>query len=88
LREQYLPKKPLIILGGELKLAKNLKIISENWIPSETDGVLCMLGFRFIGKHAAGDIAIVRVLYNNYKPSEIIPSFNFTLNFELVQRNK
>jgi len=51
---------PILILGGEAKLSKSLKLISENWIPvSQKSSKLFSLGLRFYGKHLAGDFGLM-----------------------------
>lgn len=83
LRNEYGPNKPVLIIGGDFRIARNLKIITENWIPPQSDDVVSSLGLRFLGKHGSGDFVLIRRISQHYKPSEFIPYFNYTYNFNL-----
>ncbi len=49
---------PLLMLGGEVRATKRLKIISENWIaPSEEDAIVS-LGFRIIASRLTVEVAV------------------------------
>lgn len=53
---------PVFILGGEVKLSKSIKLISENWISSSEDSPLFFsLGLRFFGRKLAGDFGLVYI---------------------------
>lgn len=51
---------PLITLGGELRVGKYTKLITENWLfPGEADHPLLSLGIRFFGEKIAADFAFM-----------------------------
>ena len=53
-------KIPLIIVGGEIQTSKNVKLISENWIPVSSKSIkFFSLGVRVYGKKLAGDFGFV-----------------------------
>ena len=77
---EHFTNKPIVILGGDIKIGRNLKLIVETWSPSNTGYIMGMLGFRIIGKHMSGDAAIIRP-FGRYTKDAILPWFNFTYNF-------
>ena len=52
-------KKPIVLLGGEVRLSQSIKLISENWIFPDTDFSLLSLGIRFFGRQLATDLALM-----------------------------
>ena len=52
-------KKPMILIGGELRISKYAKLITENWFVLDSDFKFASLGIRFLGKHLAADFAFV-----------------------------
>ena len=81
LRGEFYNNKPLLILGGELKIARNLKLITESWIPPDSKYILGMIGFRVIGKDVSGDAVIMRPIGPDTGKSGILPWFTLTYNF-------
>jgi len=51
---------PLLMLGGDLRLGRNSKLITEIWIPPEIETFIS-LGIRFFGKSLAADFALMTV---------------------------
>ncbi len=74
-------QKPIIILGGDLKIGRNFKLLAETWTPVGANFTLVMLGFRVIGKHITGDAAILTPLNKNAKGGSFAPWFSLTYNF-------
>lgn len=78
---------PLLILGGELKLSKSTKLISENWIPTSPESVkIYSLGVRFFGKKVAGDFGLMYPLGNDGESISgwpFIPWLGLSYNFDL-----
>jgi hypothetical protein len=72
---------PLALIGFELRVSKYVKIISENWIPPETDLIVLMLGIRFFGENLAADIAMVRATSSEWTGFPFIPWVGFAYNF-------
>jgi hypothetical protein len=81
LRGEFYNNKPLLIVGGELKIGRNIKLITESWIPPESKYFLGMIGFRVIGKHISGDAVIMRPFGPNTGKSGLLPWFTLTYNF-------
>ncbi len=78
---KYFSKKPIIILGGDIKIGRNLKLIAETWTPLGTNFILGMVGFRVIGKHITGDVAAVRPFGKDLSGGSFFPWFSLTYNF-------
>lgn len=59
---------PLLMVGGELRATKRLKLITENWIaPSEGDAILS-LGFRIITSRLTVEVAVVTTTEGGFLP--------------------
>jgi hypothetical protein len=56
--DEELSDTPFIILGGEVQVSNSVKLLSENWIISET-GVISF-GIRFFGDNLAADFGLFR----------------------------
>ena len=59
--ESELADKPVLMIGGEKRIGKRTKIITENWIIPDFD-VLFSLGLRWFGEKLAADFAIIRTI--------------------------
>ncbi len=59
--ESELADKPVLMIGGERRIGKRTKIITENWIIPDQD-VLFSLGLRWFGEKLAADFAIIRTI--------------------------
>jgi len=73
--------KPILILGGDIKIGRNIKLIAETWTPFNTNYVIGMIGFRIIGKHISGDAVVMRVLGPGTRGGSLVPWFSLTYNF-------
>ncbi len=78
---EYFSEKPIMILGGDIKIGRNLKLIAETWTPFGTNFILGMAGFRVIGKHITGDVAAIRPLGKHMSGGSFLPWFSLTYNF-------
>lgn len=77
--------KPFSIIGGEIRLKGNAKLITENWIFHSSLYAIGITGFRFIGKHFTGDLALI---YPYSKPySFVIPWFTLTYKINLLEQD-
>lgn len=78
---------PMFMLGGETKLSYSVKLISENWIPTEPESVkFFSLGVRFFGKRLAGDFGLVLIIDENGETIggwPLIPWIGLNYNFDL-----
>jgi hypothetical protein len=73
--------KPILLLGGELRLSNSIKLISENWIPPGTDLVVYSFGFRFFGENLAADLGFFRPSHMDTDGFPFIPWIGFAYNF-------
>jgi hypothetical protein len=72
--------KPAVIAGGELRMARRLSFVSENWILPGVDPALISYGLRFFGEGIAVDLAFINVTNEDFFfPG--IPFVGFVWNF-------
>lgn len=72
--------KPIIVVGGELRVSKSIKLLSENWLVLSGDVSLFSLGMRFFGESLAADFG----LFFSSEMSEgfpFLPWLGFAYNF-------
>jgi hypothetical protein len=70
----------LIVIGGELQTSSSLKLITENWIFSNS--VLYSFGIRFFGEKLAADLGFMRTGdMNNSDGFPFFPWLGFAYNF-------
>jgi hypothetical protein len=50
---------PALMIGGEVQLSNSIKLVTENWLPPNTDFAIISLGIRFFGDNIAADIGLV-----------------------------
>ncbi len=75
--------KPVVIIGGDVRTYKGLKLIVEAWFPPNSKFILGMFGFRAVGKRFSGDAVLMRIYGSNSNNANFIPWFNITYNFDL-----
>jgi hypothetical protein len=74
------PSEFLLLIGGEIRTSKSIKLITENYIIPADNFALASIGIRFFGKHLAGDFG----LFTTIQEKERIPIFpwiGFAYNF-------
>jgi len=72
--------KPMVMVGGEFRLARRTAFVTENFIFPGLDVPLISYGFRFFGESLAVDFALVNVLGEGIIfPG--IPYIDFVVNF-------
>lgn len=76
-----LSNKPILLIGGEFRVARNLKFITENWIPPGTDLVVFSFGIRFFGESLAADLGFFRPSTSGTSGFPFIPWVGFGYNF-------
>ncbi len=76
-----LENKPIVLLGGEVQLSNSAKLISENWIPPNTDLVFLSLGVRFFGERLAADFALIHPAGTGAQGFPFVPWIGFAYNF-------
>ncbi|RKX23155.1 MAG: hypothetical protein DRP51_01145 [Candidatus Zixiibacteriota bacterium] len=60
--EGKLGDKPAVILGGELRFARRMSFVSENWIIPGVNDALISYGIRFLGEKVSADFAFFNIL--------------------------
>lgn len=69
----------VFMIGGEWRIARTTKIISENWIVSETGSGAFSLGLRIFGRSVAGELGgIIITAEHSLKIESIIPWIGLT----------
>ena len=74
--------KPIILMGGEVRVSQSIKLISENWIIPDSEFSLISLGFRFFGRRLATDFALIYPLGADTGDGfPFMPWLSFAYNF-------
>ena len=73
--------KPVLLLGGEVRVSNSIKLITENWIPPGTDLVFYSFGVRFFGENLAADLGFVHPSQMNSGGFPFVPWLGFAYNF-------
>ncbi|MCX6133460.1 MAG: hypothetical protein NTU47_06555 [Ignavibacteriales bacterium] len=73
--------KPILLIGGEYRIARSVKFITENWIPPGTDLVIWSFGLRFFGERLAADLGLIRPSKFTSDGFPFIPWVGFAYNF-------
>ncbi|MDP4220656.1 MAG: hypothetical protein Q8916_12210 [Bacteroidota bacterium] len=69
----------VFMVGAEWKIARTTKLISENWIVSETGSAALSLGLRIFGKTLTGELGGIIITSNHaFKIESIIPWIGIT----------
>lgn len=79
--EGELSNKPVLLLGGEYRLSRSLKFITENWIPSSTNWAVYSFGVRFFGESLSADLGFIRPSKFESDGFPFIPWIGFAYNF-------
>ena len=54
--------KPMLMIGGELRVSRRVALVTENWIMPGVDTPLISYGMRFFGEALSVDLAFINVL--------------------------
>jgi hypothetical protein len=73
--------KPILLIGGEYRISRNIKLITENWIPPEINLVIYSFGLRFFGERLAADLGFIRPSKFTSDGFPFIPWVGFAYNF-------
>ncbi len=71
---------PVIVLGGEVQLSNSLKLLTENWLPPESDVLVYSFGLRFFGESLAADFGFIGVTEST-EGWPFFPWLGFAYNF-------
>lgn len=74
--EEFSDGSITLVLGGELRVSNNIKLISENWFISNVN--LLTFGLRFFGTNLAGDFGLMTTSESN---GNFIPWLGLTYNW-------
>jgi len=73
--------KPVLMVGGEARLSKNLKLLTENWFPPSSDTKILSFGLRFFGRQLAADLGFIYPTGSEMSGFPFIPWVGFAYNF-------
>ncbi len=78
---------PVIVLGGETRVSRRLKLVTENWFYTGTgaNGGIVSGGFRFIGDRLSADLGLIGAVGNDAVGC-CLPTVNFVWNFGRKRR--
>jgi hypothetical protein len=74
-------KKPVFVLGGELRTSRSIKLITENWLIPDSDVQLLSAGIRFFGENLAVDFAFFYPAGADPEGFPFLPWLGFVYNF-------
>jgi hypothetical protein len=73
--------KPVFALGGEVRVSRYIKLISENWLIPNSDVQIVSVGIRFFGENLAADFALIHPLGSDIDGFPFFPWIGFAYNF-------
>ncbi|MCW4042924.1 MAG: hypothetical protein NWE90_04285 [Candidatus Bathyarchaeota archaeon] len=72
--------KPMVMLGGEVRTARNISFVTENWMLPGVDQPLISYGLRLFGEKLSVDLAFISTIGKDmFFPG--IPYIDFVYNF-------
>lgn len=78
--ESEISPNPALMLGGETRISRRVKLISENWfLPGNSNDLFISGGVRFIGDRLSADLGVGGMLGNG--TGCCVPLVNFVYNF-------
>jgi hypothetical protein len=72
--------KPVLMLGGELRVSNSVKLLTENWFPPGTEIFIYSFGIRFFGESLAADLGFIGISKST-GGFPFIPWVGFAYNF-------
>lgn len=73
--------KPIFALGGEYRISKSIKLITENWIIPDSEVQLLSVGIRFFGRSLAADFGLIYPAGGDTEGFPFLPWVGFAYNF-------
>ena len=73
-----LAEKPMIMIGGEKRIGKRTKFLTENWLIPGVDEPLFTLGIRWFGEKLAADFGLIRTFKMDFLG---FPWLDIVINF-------
>jgi hypothetical protein len=74
-------EKPVYVLGGEVRMGKGTKFITENWLIPGSDVQIVSGGIRFFGENLAADFAFFYPAGADTEGFPFLPWIGFVYNF-------
>jgi hypothetical protein len=78
---EEIANNPILLLGGEIQLSNNVKLLTENWIIFGGRYSPVSFGIRFFGKNLAADIGLIYPADLETHGFPFIPWLGFAYNF-------
>lgn len=80
--EDDIGSEPLIMLGGESRIGRSTKLLSENYFVPGEAGAIVSAGVRFFGERLSADVGLAApVGFRGQDFFFVFPVVNFTYNF-------
>ena len=73
--------RPIVLIGGEIRVSKSIKLLSENWFVLSADINFLSLGLRFFGENLAADFGLVFSTEWGGDGFPLLPWLGFAYNF-------
>lgn len=74
-------EKPIIVAGGEARLSKYTKLLSENWFAVGAESFIYSFGLRFFGENVAADFGFFGSSDLKSEGFPFLPWLGFAYNF-------
>jgi hypothetical protein len=74
-------KKPIALIGGEVRASNSVMFITENWLLPNSDINILSFGVRFFGESLAADLGLFYPAGSNITGFPFIPWIGFAYNF-------
>lgn len=80
-RDGWISDEPLLMLGGEYRVARSVKLLSENYFVLGESGSLVSGGIRLFGERLSADFGIGAIVARGTSGVPWFPLLNFVYNF-------
>ncbi len=74
-------RRPLVVVGGETRVTRRVKLMAEGWTVPGTDVVPTVGGFRLIGEHVSWDFGLLFLLGAKGVGAAFLPWVDFSLHW-------
>lgn len=73
--------KPVFAVGGEVRVSRKVKLMTENWLIPDSEVQIVSFGLRFFGENLAADFALVYPAGGEIEGFPFFPWIGFAYNF-------
>jgi hypothetical protein len=73
--------KPVFAVGGEVRVSRKVKFMTENWLIPDSEVQIVSFGLRFFGENLAADFALVYPAGGDIEGFPFFPWVGFAYNF-------